>query len=255
MTAIFDDSNVISLWYRGYTREQIHKATRISTGKISNIISQERERLGKGEVESIRRAGEALRESGKTWVDLADGVALQNYCTKHKLDMEELKIIIPNVQEKCKERGFTLADLPLDTDMKVKELTEIEATRKNASKEVEDLNAAKERTLADTDETDESLAKCKEMREFLASYHLSPDEPDKLKNAISNAKAAGYDEKVLVDMIARFNSVNDETKRKQETNVQQEKRIKDLDETLEEQRVQILANAVERAAGDRLKWA
>ena len=102
---------------------------------------------------------------------------------------------------------------------------------------------------------DESLAKCKEMREFLASYHLSPDEPDKLKNAISNAKAAGYDEKVLVDMIARFNSVNDETKRKQETIVQQEKRIKDQDETLEEQRVQILANAVERAAGDRLKWA
>jgi hypothetical protein len=202
LTTLQELDTVTSLYYQGYTRDEIHARTGISTGKISKLIAIENSKLSDGNVDAIRLAGQELLKAGKTWFDMGEAIALKNYCEGHGLDIEQLKDNIPKIQEKCEKHEISLADLPLDIDEKVKEVGQLNATAINLKQEISDLVAVKEQKLKDSGHTDESLIRCGELNDFLEAYNLNLDSPQKLMNAIHNAEEAGYNGKVLAEKAA-----------------------------------------------------
>src|SRR2546423_8792806 len=97
------EDDVLSLYYQGYSRDENKDKTGISTGKISNIVKREKSRLGAGVVDAIRHIGEEMHKSGSSWLDLADALAMSNFCQKHGLDLEEVKDNLAKIVEKLNE--------------------------------------------------------------------------------------------------------------------------------------------------------
>ena len=104
-----EEDKVLSFYYQGYSRDENKDKTGISTGKISNIVKREKSRLGAGVVDAIRHIGEEMHKSGSSWLDLADALAMSNFCKKHGLDLEEVKDNLPKIVEKLNEHGLHLS--------------------------------------------------------------------------------------------------------------------------------------------------
>lgn len=204
-----EEDTVLLLHYQGATREKIHEKTGISTGKISNIIANEKKRLGEGLVDAIRRIGKELYSNGGSWPDLAHALPIYNFCKKHGLDSEELKDSLPAIVEKLKEHGLRLPDLPLDIEDKVKEGAKLDTSANTLKDEIISLEDNKAKMLKDAGHTEESLAKCRELTDFLTAHKISPaDAPEKLKNAISNAEVSGYDGNVMAEKASSVESLD-----------------------------------------------
>ncbi len=253
MTGPQELDTVTSLYYQGYTRDEIHSRTGISTGKISNLIAIEKSKLADGNVDAIRLAGQELLKAGKTWRDMAEAVALKNYCESHGLDIEQLKDNIPKIQQKCEKHGLSLADLPLDTDEKVKAVGELDTTASALKQDIADLVAAKEQKLKNLGHTDESLAKCRRLTDFLDAHNLNPDSPQKLRNAIQNAEEAGYNGKVLAERAASADMQSAQMKKIEEVIRQQGRQERENQRRLNEQQASIKVNSTLIAETDSLK--
>lgn len=248
-----DEEKVISLHYSRDIRDEIHAQTGISTGKISNIIASEKARLGAANVDAIRRIGQEIIKKGKaggsgvggptSWLDIANAFAALNFYEKHNFDFEEIKNDLPEVIKKCVEYKIKLRDVPKDIEDKVKSIAELEAKKNFLQKEIDNLEQARIQKLRMACHTDESLAKCRQMSDFVTKNGLSFDAPKNLKNVFNNAEEAGYNAKVLVQKISSIDSLNIEKASLEETIKKLKREQQENNETTKKQQLEIRANS------------
>ena len=169
-------------------------------------------------MDAIRHIGEEMHKSGSSWLDLADPLAMSNFCKKHGLDLEEVKDNLPKIVEKLKEHGLHLSDLPMDIDDKVKQKDELVTGVGKLKDELTGLDKKKVQKLKEAGHTEESIARCVELSDFLTKYGLSPDAPDKLKNAISNAEADKFDGVAIAKKVSTVENL-ESTKTNLEKNI------------------------------------
>jgi hypothetical protein len=249
-----DEEKILSLHYNGYSRDEIHTMTGISTGKISNIIATEKARLSAADVDAIRRIGREMIKNSKaggngegegrpsSWLDTANAFAFSNFCKKHNLDIEEIKNALPEILKKCKEQKIRLMDLPLDTESKLKSIAELEEKKNGLQKDIVNLDQEKTQKFKDAHYTDESLAKCRKMTDFLTKNGLSVDAPDRFKNALLNAEKAGYDPRALVEKISSIKSLDIKKINIEESIAKLERDQQENKEIIKGQQLQIIAN-------------
>jgi hypothetical protein len=55
----FKDERIIELWYQGISRSEIENIQSTSAGHISEVVQKEKEIIGKGNVDALRRLAKA----------------------------------------------------------------------------------------------------------------------------------------------------------------------------------------------------
>lgn len=239
-----EDEYVLSLHYQGLSREEISQKTGISTGKISGITADEKKRLGEGNVDAIRRAGVEMHKAGESWPTLADAIAILNHCNKYNIDQEDLKDNLPGIVNKLKEHGRGLSYLPNYIEEREELDAGIEAKRNALQKEIKQLEDKLIQKREEAGHTDISLAKCRELSDFLAKQGLSPNSPEKLKNALLNAEAAaGYNGEVLVEKIAATSSLEADRNKLEQEIKELTRQKEQYDTKIKEQELQIMRNS------------
>ena len=86
-------SAVIDAWVMGEkTRDKIAAEFNISTGSVSNIIKEWKNRIGVFEANSLRKLGLALKKAGITPVQCVDGLRILNIIRQLGID-DDLSLI------------------------------------------------------------------------------------------------------------------------------------------------------------------
>ena len=87
---------VISLWYQGYTRDEIAKITGIGKGTVSNILKEFKEKIGQGDFEAIQIHARLNRELKLDHEKMLEGHRTNEILEKNEVKKEELNSIIEN---------------------------------------------------------------------------------------------------------------------------------------------------------------
>ena len=53
---------IIQLWYEGNPRQEIEKRTSASAGTINNVVQREKQLVGEGNVDALRKLASGLRK-------------------------------------------------------------------------------------------------------------------------------------------------------------------------------------------------
>jgi chromosome segregation ATPase len=217
MSSINTEEDIVtSLYYQGYNRTQINEKTRISTGKISNILEKEKNRLTENSVKAIHKIGKELHDLGYSWADFGGTVSLVNFFKIHSLDLEEVKDALPRMVEKLRENGLHISDLPADIDKQVKQKEMLDSNIQSETRKLAEIQGETAKAVKDAGHTNDSLAKCCELTDFLKNHGLSTDAAEKLENAIRNVEKIGFDGKTFVDKISEKQFIEEQIRVKKE---------------------------------------
>jgi hypothetical protein len=242
------EDSVLRLRYWGYSQDEIAAQTNLSKGKVNQIISAERELLESGVVEVMEEVGKDLKRSGFSWSDVSQALALVAYQKKNNFDLEEVKDVILKVQK----HGIKLGDLPLDIEEKAKAAAELEKRKDTIKNEMTTLESKKEELVKQIDQAENSIAKFRQISDFLKRYNLSPDVPEKMYNAILNAQGLGYDIQRVVNQISTANSLRESVKSLEEENRKLDERHKLYEAEIMKQNIQIQISSSFLKAADEL---
>lgn len=96
-------SAVIDAWLMGKTRDNIASEFNVSTGSVSNIIEQWQNMIGVYNANQLRELGLALKKTGLSPVQCADGLRITNLMKQLGIDEEHLTDFL-NIYNKSKEQ-------------------------------------------------------------------------------------------------------------------------------------------------------
>jgi hypothetical protein len=105
-------SAVIDAWVMGEkTRDKIAAEFNISTGSVSNIIKEWKNRIGVFEANSLRKLGLALQKAGMTPVQCVDGLRIMNIIRQLGIDDDHLFDFLKKLYNESKEQRWLPGDL------------------------------------------------------------------------------------------------------------------------------------------------
>lgn len=239
----FDDL-IRSLWYQGVPRQEIERQTGASAGHISDVIAEEKRLIGEGNVDAMRRlAGEAGKHSFNP-LAISRAIRFLNACNTLGMDDEEIIDSLPRIDEACKKAGIEIKDLPLDVEGKAEKLKSLEAKIQTSEEIAFEADKRREAALLKAKQTDESLAECQQMRNFLEDHGMPADNPKKMENLFRNAEQAGFDVKSLAAKVAAVDSLDERIKEGDGIIKMQQEQQAGNKKILDQQLVQIKASEV-----------
>lgn len=240
------NDQIIREWYQGYSRAEIQAHTNVSGGYISDLIQKEKQLIGEGNVEALRRLAAAVGKEGYTLVDVVRAIRFLNACRiRTDIDDEELIDRIPRIEESCNKNNIKLADLPLDTEIRAKKVRELEDGIASLQEETKQEEKHLDDALKKHNLTEQSLQRFDRTMGMLERLGLpvNAEQPVKLANALANAEAAGQDVKLIVARISEQRSLKQENAQLKSENLGLDNKVIQKNRLLEQQDLEIQRNA------------
>lgn len=238
------DERVMELWYAGHPREYIIKETATSAGHISDVVNQEYELVGQGNVQALRRMAEAAGKPGHTLSDLMKAIRFSNACRlQHNLDVDDVVETLLTILQLCASRNLKLRELPQKIERDIAELKELEIKKETLVKEVQELEAQNKQALQNASTTEQDLAKYRSLKERLKKKELSLDNLDKIENILANAEEANYDIKELANIASSFPSRTKRNAQLTSENSSLETKIKENRAAMQQQNITLTQNS------------
>lgn len=88
-------------WIMGKTRDKIASEFKISTGTVSNIISEWKNRIGTFDADSMRELAIGMKKAGSTPIECLRGLRMSNQIEKFGIDPEELEYFLNTLYKEC----------------------------------------------------------------------------------------------------------------------------------------------------------
>lgn len=104
-------SAVIDSWLMGKTRDKIASEFSTSTGSVSNIIEQWKNRMGVFDAYNLRELGLALKKAGITPVQCANGLRITNIVNQLNIDENHLLDFLQKLYDESKKQRLLPADI------------------------------------------------------------------------------------------------------------------------------------------------
>ena len=99
-------SAVINSWMRGNSRDKIASEFNISTGSVSNTIEQWQNKIGVFEAKNLRELGLALKKTGISPIQCANGLRIYNIIKQLGIDDDHLLDFVEKLYNEYKEQGL-----------------------------------------------------------------------------------------------------------------------------------------------------
>jgi hypothetical protein len=219
-------SAVIDAWLMGgKTRDEIASEFNISTGSVSNIKQEWQNRIGVFEANNLRELGLALKKSGITPVQCAEGLRITNIIKQLGIDDDHLFDFLKKLYNESKEQRLlpadiirlvkvinaypeeinSLNDIPKNTQKRRQEKTKLDADIFYKKLEIQKLDYEKERKRQEIQDLHDDLESFRkktqnEKKDFLL-----------FKNVKEELKKHGIDIHVLeplIDVMKIFDEMN-----------------------------------------------
>lgn len=219
-------SAVIDAWLMGgKTRDEIASEFNISTGSVSNIKQEWQNRIGVFEANNLRELGLALKKSGITPVQCAEGLRITNIIKQLGIDDDHLFDFLKKLYNESKEQRLlpadiirlvkvinaypeeinSLNDIPKNTQKRRQEKTKLDADIFYKKLEIQKLDHEKERKRQEIQDLHDDLESFRkktqnEKKDFLL-----------FKNVKEELKKHGIDIHVLeplIDVMKIFDEMN-----------------------------------------------
>jgi hypothetical protein len=247
---------IIQLWYEGTPRQEIEKRTSASAGTINNVVQREKQLVGEGKVDALRKLASGLRkEKAHNSVDIMRATRFLNTCNARDMNDEDVIECLPRLDQSCRKNNISLQDLPLDTEVRVAKIQELNSTIAAKEKDALEAKKRREEALREAGLTDEALSRFNIYMNMLTKrgLPLDPRHPEKFENALGNAEEEGYDVKSIVDEISQCRSLKQENAGLRAANLEHEAREARNKQITKEQQAQMAKNTellgkVEQAA-------
>ena len=247
------DERIIALWYAAHLREYIIKETATSAGHISDVVKQEYELVGQGNVEALRRLAAAAGKPGHTLPDLMKAIRFNNACRlQYNLDVDDVVETLPTIVEQCASHNLKLRELPQKIEHDIAELKDLEVKKEALAKEVQQFDARHKQAFQNANTTEQELAKYRSLKERLEKKGLSLDSLDKIENMLANAEAAKYDFKELVNIASSFRSLAERNAQLTSENSSLETKIKENHAAMQQQNITLTQNSERLGQLDKL---
>lgn len=237
---------IIQLWYEGTPRQEIEKRISASAGTINNVVQREKQLVGEGKVDALRKLASGLRkEKAHNSVDIMRATRFLNTCNARDMNDEDVIECLPRLDQSCKKNNISLQDLPLDTEGRIAKLQELESTIAAKEKDAIEAKKRREEALREAGLTDEALSRFNTYMNILTKrgLPLDPQHPEKFENALANAEEEGYDVKSIIDAISQCRSLKQENAGLRAANLEHEAREARNKEITKEQQAQMTKNA------------
>ncbi|MGB9169221.1 MAG: hypothetical protein WCB31_09875, partial [Nitrososphaeraceae archaeon] len=104
-------SAVINAWIQGTTRDRIALELNISTGSVSNIIEQWKNRIGLFDATHLRQLGLALKKAGISPLQCVDGARINNLIKQLCIDEDHLLDFLQKLYNESKKERLLPADI------------------------------------------------------------------------------------------------------------------------------------------------
>jgi hypothetical protein len=237
---------IIQLWYEGTPRQEIEKRTSASAGTINNVVQREKQLVGEGKVDALRKLSSGLRkEKANNSVDIMRATRFLNACNARDMDDEDVIECVPRLDQSCKKNNISLQDLPLDTESRVAKIQELDSTIAAKEKDAIEANKHREEALKKARLTEEGLSRFNTYMNMLTKrgLPLDPQHPEKFENALPNAEEEGYDVKSIIDEISQCRSLKQENAGLRAANLEHEAREARNKQITKEHQAQMAKNA------------
>jgi hypothetical protein len=237
---------IIQLWYEGTPRQEIEKRTSASAGTINNVVQREKQLVGEGKVDALRKLASRLRkEKASNSVDIMRATRFLNACNSRDMHDEDVIECLPRLDQSCKKNNISLQDLPLDIESRVAKIQELDSTIAAKEKDAIEANKRREEALKKARLTDEALSRFNTYMNMLTKrgLPLDPQHPGKFENALANAEEEGYDVKSIIDEISQCRSLKQENASLRAANLEHEAREARNKQITKEQQARMAKNA------------
>jgi hypothetical protein len=237
---------IIQLWYEGTPRQEIEKRTSASAGAINNVVQREKQLVGEGKVDALRKLASGLRkDKAHNSVDIMRATRFLNACNARDMDDEDVIECLPRLDQSCKKNNISLQDLPLDTESRVAKIQELDSTVAAKEKDASEAEKHRDEALKKANQTDESIARFDRVMDMLGRRGLSADVDslEKLGNALANAEEAGHDPKYIVHKITEHGSLKQQNADLRAANLEHEAREARNKQITKQQQAQMAKNA------------
>jgi hypothetical protein len=237
---------IIQLWYEGTPRQEIEKRTSASAGTINNVVQREKQLVGEGKVDALRKLASGLRkEKAHNSVDIMRATRFLNTCNARDMNDEDVIECLPRLDQSCRKNNILLQDLPLDTEGRVAKIQELNSTIAAKEKDALEAKKRREEALREAGLTDEALSRFNTYMNMLTKrgLPLDPQHPEKFENALANAEEEGYDVKSIIDEISQCRSLKQENAGLRAANLEYEAREARNKEITKEHQAQMAKNA------------
>lgn len=238
------DEQVVSKWYAGEPRGTITNQTGTSAGHISDVVNQEYELVGEGNVKALRRIVVALGKADYGLPELMKAIRFNNACRlQSKLDVDDIVETLPKVVELCAANNLRLEELPQRIERNVAQVKESESEREVLAKDVQQLENQRKHALEEAKTTEEELEKFRSAEEMLKKRGLTFDDLERLEHALANAEAAKYDVNELVKTMSTNKSLVDQNKELAAKNASLAPGVQKNIETIKQQEIVLQQNS------------
>jgi hypothetical protein len=237
---------IIQLWYEGTPRQEIEKRTSASAGTINNVVQREKQLVGEGKVDALRKLALGLRkEKAHNSVDIMRATRFLNACNARDMNDEDVIECLPRLDQSCRKNNISLQDLPLDTEGRVAKIQELNSTIAAKEKDALEAKKRREEALREAGLTDEAFSRFNTYMNMLTKrgLPLDPRHPEKFENALANAEEGGYDLKSIIDEISQCRSLKQENAGLRAANLEHEAREARNKQITKEQQAQMAKNA------------
>jgi hypothetical protein len=237
---------IIQLWYEGTPRQGIVKRTSASAGTINNVVQREKQLVGEGKVEALRKLASGLRkDKAHNSVDIMRATRFLNACNARDVDDEDVIECLPRLDQSCKKNNISLQDLPLDTESRVAKIQELDSTIAAKEKNASEAEKHSDEALKKANQTDKSIARFDRVMDMLGRRGLSAnvDSLEKLGNALANAEEAGHDPKYIVHKITEHQSLEQQNADLRAANLEHEAREARNKQITKQQQAEMAKNA------------
>jgi|SRR5215211_1311025 len=237
---------IIQLWYEGTPRQEIEKRTSASAGTINNVVQREKQLIGGGKVDALRKLASGLRkEKAHNSVDIMRATRFLNACNARDMNDEDVIECLPRLDQSCRKNNISLQDLPLDIESRVAKIQELDSTIAAKEKDALEAKKRREEALREAGLTEEGLSRFNTYMNMLTKrgLPLDPQHPEKFENALADAEEEGYDVKSIIDEISQCRSLKQENAGLRAANLEHEAREARNKEITKEHQAKMAKNA------------
>lgn len=229
------DDRIRSLWYLGRSRQDMGSETGASAGHIAQVVKEEEQLVGEGNVNALRRLSKAVGKSKATSVDVMRHVHFANACTDLDLDLEDVVDNLPKVVEACRKAKITLQQLPLDIKERTAKYGELERKIKDSEKATQAADRRRVEAESKEKHSKEERENFNKAMTWLEERDLSFEDPEKLENAFRNAERDGFDGKALANKVSSIDFLEVQIMTLEGRNKQLEKQVEENEKKIREQ--------------------
>lgn len=209
---------VISLWYQGYTRDDIASTTGIGKGTVSNILKEFREKMKKGDFEAIQIHARLNRELNVDHEKMLDGHRTNQILEKNEITKEQLNSVIENcgkviksdanlsslakaaveILNVKKRTGQSIDEISKIYQQESSEVIELKNEKNSLQQEIHNAIQQKQSALDDADATQEILDEFVKARDDSKDAGFSIWDILNSTNVIQEFANLGFDAKEII---------------------------------------------------------